>query len=164
MLETINFNGTSLVVIIDQDGTRWVALRPICEAIGLAWQAQHHKIMNNPQFSCNDIMTTGSDGKTYKMTCLKISQINGWLFNINANRVNHTCRERLLTYQAECQDVLFKHFLPNDVANEELVNRIFTLEQTIERLLFILGPFLDSSASAAGTILEAHKKTKEFRN
>jgi P22_AR N-terminal domain len=134
-LETIDFHGSQLYVATTPDGQRWVAVRPICEAIGVDWTGQHHRLRANPQFSCGDISTTGTDGKWYAMVCLPISQINGWLYTINANKVRPDVRENLLLYQRECQEVLFKHFMPHGGTDQELgaiINRLDRMETRIE--------------------------------
>ncbi len=171
MQEIIDFYGTDLIVIINSDLIKWVALKPICDAIGVNWPSQYKKIKEDPRFSCCDITTTGSDGKRYEMVCLPINQINGWLFNINANRVHPNCRYRLLTYQKECQEVLFRHFMPKGGTDEELrmsVNNIAQdvkeLQMKYDRLENFIEPFMEKYASAAGTMLEAHKGIKGLKN
>ena len=42
---------------------------------------------------------TGADGKRYQMSCIPVSQLNEWLFAINANKVAAHVKENLLTYQ-----------------------------------------------------------------
>lgn len=177
MQEIVNFYGAQLIVV-SSDTIKWVALKPICEAIGLDWVGQHHKIQNDPRFNHGDITTVGLDGKSRVMVCLPIDQINGWLFNINANRVHLNCRYKLLVFQKECQEALFRHFMPKGGTSEEFATTIENLEYKVNQLeidnentkkqlntvIQVLGPFLESSASAAGTILGAHKKTKKFRS
>lgn len=177
MQEIVNFYGAQLIVI-NSDKIKWVALKPICEAIGIDWPRQYTKIQNDPRFNCCHITTVGADGKNREMMCLPLDQINGWLFNINSNRVKSDCRETLLIFQRECQEALFRHFMPKGGTNEEFATTIENLEYKVNQLeidnedtkkqlntvIQVLGPFLESSASAAGTILGAHKKTKKFRS
>ena len=43
-LATINFHGHSLIAISADDGQRLVAMRPVCEGIGLTWHGQYERI------------------------------------------------------------------------------------------------------------------------
>lgn len=106
MQETIKVQGIEITVITDDNKIKWVALKPICDAIGVDWKSQHSKIKNNSQFNHGDITTTGADGKSRIMTCLPINQFHGWLFTINANRVKPKYRNGLIAYQNECQKAL----------------------------------------------------------
>jgi hypothetical protein len=45
------------------------------------------------------------------MLCLPLDYLNGWLFGVNAARVNPEIRERLIRYQKECYRVLARAFV-----------------------------------------------------
>lgn len=53
--KTINFNGVSIPVAT-KDGQSYLPIKPICEAIGIAFQPQNDKIKEHPILSsnCND--------------------------------------------------------------------------------------------------------------
>lgn len=40
------------------------------------------------------------------MSCLPLKYLNGWLFGINANRVNPDLRDRVVRHQRECYEIL----------------------------------------------------------
>lgn len=89
----------------------FVVLRRIVENLGLSWSSQYQKIDKlRDKFSCVDIDTTGSDGKTYVMLCIPLRKLNGWLFSINPNKVRADIRPALVAYQEECFRVLHDHF------------------------------------------------------
>lgn len=132
-ISTVNFHGQELLVTTDHAGQGWVAIRPICEAIGVDAKRQQEKLESNPSFSQGHMSSTGSDSKQYQMLCIPVSQLNGWLFSINANKVRADVRENLLTYQRECQEVLFRHFMPQGGTNEEVVGLIHDLRTDMER-------------------------------
>lgn len=119
-METINFHGQQLYVGTSTEGTRVVAVRPICENIGVDFPGQYRKITADAKFSHCDIAMTGSDGKTYRMFCLQVSQLNGWLYGINSRKVAPECQESLLRYQREAQEILFRYFMPQGGTNEEI--------------------------------------------
>ena len=117
----IEFYGDYLTVVFDGE-TVWVAVKPIIENLGLAWQPQHRKILEDPVLSqviTEKVMTSqGKDGKTYKvqMLCLPLEYINGLLFKINPNKIpNPQVREKVIRYQKECYKALFEYFITDKV-------------------------------------------------
>jgi len=109
-LEKVPFRNWDLVVWVnEQDGDAWVAVRPIVEAIGVAWKPQYQKILSNPAFSCYHMVTHDSSGRQQEMLCLPVRQINGWLYSINARKVRPDLRDKLLQFQEECHIALHNH-------------------------------------------------------
>ena len=53
------------------------------------------------------------------MLMLPLDKLNGWLFGVSVLRVKPELRERLTQYQAECFDVLARHFLPAQPQTEK---------------------------------------------
>ncbi|WP_435638276.1 phage antirepressor N-terminal domain-containing protein, partial [Carnimonas bestiolae] len=108
----VSFHGHSLLTIQDGSDTR-VAMRPICEGIGLAWNGQLERIKRHPVLSQGvRVIRTPSKGGDQQHTTLPLEMLNGWLFGIDANRVKPEIRDTLLMYQRECFKVLFEHFHP----------------------------------------------------
>lgn len=95
-----------------------IALKPICENIGVDWEAQRQKINRHPvlkQVACMIKATCpGTDGKNYSvdMLMLPLKYLNGWLFLIDSNRVKEEIKPRVIEYQEECFEVLANHFMP----------------------------------------------------
>lgn len=113
-LVTVEFHGQPLVAVLI-DGHPHVAMKPICENIGLQWEAQLKRIKRTPVLaSCMSIMDIQmpSDDQRRELAFLPLSKLNGWLFGVDVNRVREDIRPRLMQYQEECFDVLFKHFMP----------------------------------------------------
>lgn len=110
-VQNISFHGQT-VPVFTRNQTHYVAMKPICENIGLDWSAQYQKIKRNAVLNSRIVMTTirGEDGKPRENLCLPLSFLNGWLFGVDANRVKSEIRERLIQYQAECFEVLNAHF------------------------------------------------------
>lgn len=115
----ITFYEDQLTVIRNETGA-FVAIRPICEALGIDDFAQRRKVQNDARFNWHHMLSVAGDGKQREMLCIPISQLNGWLFTINANKVKPEAREHLLRYQQECTDVLYRYFMPNGGTDEEL--------------------------------------------
>lgn len=105
---------TVVVIQADGDYVVYVPLRPICDYLGLDWSAQRRRINRDPILAKVTkgvaVTATPERGGTQEMVCMPLDFLNGWLFGVNATRVNPNLRERLLTYQAECYRVLSRHF------------------------------------------------------
>lgn len=110
-LTPVEFHGASLFVTTI-NGKPFVALKPICDAIGIDPEAQRLRIQRHPVLNSVACVTkaTGADGKQYEMVMLPLDKLNGWLFGVSVRRVKPELRERLTQYQAECFDVLAQHF------------------------------------------------------
>lgn len=111
-LETIQFHNQQLIVLNHQDKP-YIAMKPVCENIGLDWAAQLKRIKRHQVLSSSMVMmTTPSKQGLQEYVCLPISMINGWLFGIETSRVKPEIRATLEQYQLECFDVLYNHFMP----------------------------------------------------
>jgi hypothetical protein len=110
-IQTIPFHGLSLSAVL-VNGAPFVAIRPICEALGINEAGQRQRINRDPALkSVACVMhSTGTDGKRYRMLCLPLDRLNGWLFGVDVARVREELRERLNWYRRECFEVLARHF------------------------------------------------------
>ena len=82
-IQTINFNNQQLLTV-EKDGIKYVAVKPICENLGLDWDSQRTKIKNNHILNEGAVIITfPSEGGPQQTTCLPIDMINGWLFTIS---------------------------------------------------------------------------------
>lgn len=109
-LITVNFRQDTLFAVERDDGV-YVAVKPMCESLGLNWSGQHQKIKEDPVLSegmC--VIHIPSPGGAQETTCLKLELVNGWLFKVESRRVKEEARPKLLTYQRECYQVLFDAF------------------------------------------------------
>lgn len=111
-LETIQFHNQQLIVLNHQNKP-YIAMKPVCENIGLDWHAQRQRIHRHHVLSKGEVMITlPSKSGNQEYLCLPISMINGWLFGIETSRVKPEIRATLEQYQLECFDVLYNHFMP----------------------------------------------------
>ena len=111
-LETIQFHNQSLIVL-NHENKPYIAMKPICENIGLGWHSQRQRIHRHHVLSKGEVMITSpSKSGNQEYLCLPISMLNGWLFGIDTNRVKPEIKQKLEQYQLECFDVLYNHFMP----------------------------------------------------
>ena len=120
-----------LVVTTEQhESKQWVALKPLCEAIGLDYTRQYRKVQSNPQFNYCLKATVGGDGKEREMLLIPVNQIGMWICNINANRVKPELKDRLIECQKELQWVLH-----TALTGEVTPQRVAELESKLEKAL-----------------------------
>jgi hypothetical protein len=142
------FDGKEVLTVRDQEGKVWISVKRICENIGVDWANQWVKIRADQRFNCCGITIVAEDGKQREMFCIPLEQLNGWLFTINANKVRSDVKPRLIAYQKECMDALYKHFMPR--GEQDLSGFMATLsgletkidamrKDTNEKLDYIIG-------------------------
>ncbi len=105
-------NGVEIFAVKDDKSQIFVPVKPICEAIGVAFQTQHLKLQEHPILG--PTVTLGvivaADGKEREMVCLPLEFIFGWLFTINPRNVAEASRESVIRFQSECYHALYVHF------------------------------------------------------
>lgn len=130
--QIVKFNNQQLPVFF-YNQMPYVAMKPICENIGLQWEAQLRRIKRNHILSKGmSIMDIPSKGGIQQYVCLPLGLLNGWLMGVDISKVKLEIKDTLIKYQLECYDVLYKHFMPKpqkqiDMAlyvSKELHNKI----------------------------------------
>lgn len=104
-------NGISLQVVADER-EQLVAVKPVCEILGVNYTTQVEKLKAHPIFSSTVPLRgiVAADGKEREMLCIPLQFFPGWLFTINPENVKEEARENLIKYQLECNKVLFDYF------------------------------------------------------
>lgn len=106
----VAFHGDTLS-LVEHNGEPFAAIKPICDAIGLDWTAQHAKLTGAGfRWNTEDIPTVAADGKTRIMVCLPMRKLSGWLASISAAKVKPEIRDKLIAYQDECDDALWRYW------------------------------------------------------
>jgi hypothetical protein len=108
---TVDFRQDTLFAVERDDGV-FVAVKPICDSLGLAWNKQLERLKRDPILAEGmTVMGIPSVGGTQETTVLKLEMVNGWLFGIDESRVkDEQTRQKVLAYKRECYSVLFEHF------------------------------------------------------
>lgn len=89
-----------------------VPLKPVVDAIGLAWNAQLERVKRHPVLSKGMRVTRiPSQGGMQEMAALTLDMVPGFLTTIQSERIKDTAiRERVILFQAEAFQVLFAYF------------------------------------------------------
>lgn len=95
-----------------ENGEKRVAVKPVCQALGIAYEPQFTRLKSDPILSSviTTSVTTGADGKQYEMVTIPLKYVFGWLFRIDSRNVKEEAREAVLKYQMQCYDALYKYF------------------------------------------------------
>ena len=100
------------ISIFSERGKKYVAIKPICEAIGVDFKYQLSKIKEDgilgQLYKLSHIV--GADNRKREMGVLPLEYIFGWLFTINENKVKPEIKEQVLQYKKECYHALFETF------------------------------------------------------
>lgn len=117
----VEFHDTTLQTVME-DGVQYVVMKRIVEGIGLSWQGQQEKLNTDKErFSYQDILTVGADGKKYKMGCIPLTKLNGWLFSINPSKIsNPEIRNKIILYQEESFIVLYNYWQKGAAINSRI--------------------------------------------
>ncbi|WP_336938989.1 phage antirepressor N-terminal domain-containing protein [Acinetobacter modestus] len=108
----VKFNNQQVPVFFQNDKP-YVAMKPICENIGLNWDGQRQRIKRNHVLNQGAVIITApSSSGEQDYVALPLGMLNGWLMGVDANKVRLEIKDTLIKYQLECYDVLYKHFMP----------------------------------------------------
>ena len=100
------------VDILSTGDEQFVAIRPICEALGIDQEGQRQRIERDEILgpaACL-IKAIGKDGKSYEMYAIPYCYVFGWLFSIDISKVNENVKASVLQYKLACYKALFTHF------------------------------------------------------
>ena len=133
--QTISFNNQSLITV-EQNGNHYVAMKPICENIGLAWEPQVLRIKRDEVLSQGMIvMIIPTNGGNQNMICLPIEYLNGWLFGIDINRCNPEIRDTLIKYKKECYQALHDYWFNGKAERKTTVDDRTGLRNAVNMLV-----------------------------
>ena len=101
----LQFNGIALYTL-SNDAIIYIALKPICTALRVDWQAAHKRLISDEiLLPVSSIQTMQiNDDQMRKYVCLPERYVYGWLFSLNSNS------EELKKYKLQCYDLLYNHF------------------------------------------------------
>jgi len=109
------FEGKS-IHFLAEDGQHWIALKPICEVLGVDYSNEIKKIQESEFLSehSSEHTIVSVDGEVQKMICLPEWILYGWLFKIESDD------PELLDFKKDCFDILF-----NDPTIQSMGSKFF---------------------------------------
>jgi len=123
------------ITAVQTDGGVRIALKPVCEALGLQWEAQHKRVHRQP-WACMSItdMQLPGDSQRRGVTTVDRRTFTMWLATISTTRLkSDDARELLGRFQREAADVLDRYFHEggaiNPRADEHQINALIRQSQ-----------------------------------
>ena len=100
------------VDILSTGDEQFVAIRPICEALGVDPEGRRQRIERDEILGLVACMikAVAADGKDREMYAIPYCYVFGWLFSIDISRVNESIKALVLEYKLACYKALFTHF------------------------------------------------------
>ncbi|MGX6513273.1 phage antirepressor N-terminal domain-containing protein [Rhodococcus sp. SJ-2] len=108
---------TATIAAAEVDGKPMVALRPMCDAIGLSYAAQYRKLQGR-SWACVALKAThDSSGRLQEMVMIDRRTMTMWLATLDENRVSETAKPTVVAFQAEAADALDAYFHTGQATN-----------------------------------------------
>ena len=151
----VRVNNVDIIATSDE---QLIAIRPICEALGVDANGQKQRIERDDilgPVACM-IHATGRDGKQYEMFCIPLCYVFGWLFSIDTSRVNEEARPAVAAYKKECYDALFRHFSARALFVEEK-------QKEIDRQLTVVDDAKERFRNAKNVLADVETRLKKLR-
>lgn len=152
-LSRITFAGGDIYAA-EIDGEPQVAVKPVCDALGVQWEAQYKRLKRQPWASMS-VMDMETPAGVRKTTVVDRRTFTMWLATIETSRLkNQAAKDTLITFQREAADALDRYFHEggaiNPRADEHQTNALIRQSQMRMELL----------QSAKGLIHPDHLETK----
>ena len=106
IVKFLEFKGKN-IVYLSVDGTYWIAVKPVCEALNIEYTRQYKNLKKDPiliSALAKQPMQIPGDDQLREYICLPEKYIYGWIFSIRSDS------KELQEYKMECYQVLYNHF------------------------------------------------------
>lgn len=108
-LVSVAFDGDTLDLINHHDEP-FVACKPVAVALGLDWSSQRQRLdAYRDRWGVVEITIPSAGGRQRSLT-LPLRKLPAWLYSIKPGKVAEHVRPKLERYQAECDEVLWRHW------------------------------------------------------
>lgn len=126
------FNGKK-ILFLSLDGTYWIALKPICEALNIEYSRSFKNAKNDPILGpalAIQPMQVSKNGRSQlrNMTCIPEEFVYGWIFSLRSDS------EELTEYKRTCYRLLYKHFHGTITSRKEMLMERKSYEQEIAEI------------------------------
>lgn len=130
-------------IVIIENGEKRVAIKPICEILGVDFSAQLQRIKNDEILGSTVGLSTtvGSDKKAREMQTIPFKFVFGWLFTINPKNVSPEAKESVIRFKLECYNALYNHFTRQ---SEFLEQRQKAIDKQLEEVTRLRRDFKDA--------------------
>jgi hypothetical protein len=110
-LTRVDFQGDVIEAAVGLDGEILVGFRQLCDIMEQSYDKQLEKLRSRSWATITRVEMKSPSGPLRLVTAIDLKTLHGWLLSINENKVPEAIRPKLVRYQAECVEVLERHFL-----------------------------------------------------
>jgi hypothetical protein len=128
----LEFNGKK-IIFLSVDGTYWIALKPICEALNIDANRSYQNAKNDPILGSElaiQQMQVSKNGKSQlrNVTCIPEQFVYGWIFSLRSDN------SLLTEYKKTCYELLYNHFHGTITNRKELLLQKKAVETEIHTI------------------------------
>jgi hypothetical protein len=131
-LVRVSVPGAADLMAMQEGGQVWVALKPMCDTLGINYMAQMRKL-NRRSWAGLAQRATPSAGGVQQTTVITSETVPMWLATIDENRVAEEARRRLIAYQREAKHALDAYFNKREIV-APAVNQFDVLRAAIDQI------------------------------
>ncbi|SDD61472.1 P22_AR N-terminal domain-containing protein [Mycolicibacterium neoaurum] len=124
--------GADDLLALQDDGQVWVALRPMCDSLGIDLATQVRKLRRRSWAGVSQ-RPTPSAGGVQQTTVITSDTVPMWLVTIDENRVAEEVKPKLIAYQREARTALDSYFNKRAVV-APAVNQFDVLRAAIDQI------------------------------
>lgn len=150
-IATIPFHGGE-VLAAEMDGKKYAVLRPITDAIGIAFPAQLRKLQSK---SWATVLKLSTQDHYDGMLAVDLKTLTMWLATLNENAVSEAARPVLVRYQAEVAEAIEAYWTKggaiNPRATEDQLAAIISRAEGQARVLALCAGLVDAKWLEAKT-------------
>ena len=137
-LKTLRFLGNDMPYLEMPDGTNFMFVRLICEALGADADWHIRALKSDEILSgevCEHTTRLPSEDRARPYTCLPEKFIYGWIFGIkSSNTMAEETKRKLTAYKREGYEALFQHFHGYIAPVKQAVTRKAAIAAEVARL------------------------------
>lgn len=146
----IPFHNTTIAAAIIDDVAH-VALRPLCESMGIQFEAQHKRLGRTAWASMSVMDMVAADGRRREMAMIDRRTFTMWLATIDAKRLkNPSAKEMVETFQNEAAAALDAYFNEGGAINSRATGE--QLEDLHGQIISLADSRLSMLAKARGFV------------
>jgi len=103
------------IIIFEKDGEKRVAIKPICDAVGVDLTSELQKLKADPILgpTVSTITIAVADGKQREIATISPLFILGWVFNIETDKKDPSAQAKLNRWKLECYNALYHYEFKN---------------------------------------------------
>ncbi|MBX0328794.1 ORF6C domain-containing protein [Oscillochloris sp. ZM17-4] len=115
----VPFYGDDLIAVQHPSGSIYVLFAKVCENLGLARRGQVLRVQRHAVLSRGlELLHVETEGGTQTLQCLRLDLLPLWLSGVQASRVRAELQDKLVQYQAEAAEALWREFRPQIIVAE----------------------------------------------